>query len=86
MLTYKIPLMISSAVVGAYAMPLSTNQMLLVAQAVFGICVSFALFLVVLYSAGQRGGRRSDARVSRRLTPRRELRRAMRSSQPGSLR
>jgi hypothetical protein len=50
MFAIKIPLVISAAVAGAYSMPLSTNQMLLVAQAIFGICVSFALFMVVLRS------------------------------------
>jgi hypothetical protein len=86
MLGYKVPVMISSAVIGAYAMPLSTNRMLLVAQAVFGICVSFALFMVMLHAAGHRGDRRAEERLSRRLTARRELRRAARHPQPGSLR
>jgi hypothetical protein len=82
MLAYKIPLIISAAVVGAYTMPVGTNQMLLVAQAVLGIAVSFALFMVVLHAAERRDGRR-DPRVPRGVTARRELRRA-RHPQPGS--
>ena len=85
MLAYKIPLVISAAVVGAYAMPVGTSQMLLVAQAVLGIAVSFALFMVVLHAAERRGGTR-EPRLPRGVTPRRELRRAARHPQPGSLR
>jgi len=68
MLAYKIPLTISAAVLGAYAMPLSTNQMLLVAQAVFGICVCFALFMLVLY----RGHVAGKATTRRRARGRRQ--------------
>jgi len=53
MLAYKLPLTLSVAMFGAYAMPLSTNQVLLVGQALFGICVCFALFLLLLHTAGR---------------------------------
>lgn len=52
MLAYKLPVTLAAALFGAYAMPLSTNQMLLVGQALFGICVCFALFLLLLHAAG----------------------------------
>jgi hypothetical protein len=73
MLAYKIPLAISAAVAGAFAMPVSTNQMLLVAQAIFDICVSFALFIVVLHAAEHRKQDPSDAARSAagRARPRR---------------
>ena len=53
MLAYKLPLTLSVAMFGAYAMPLSTNQVLLIGQALFGIGVCFALFLLLLHTAGQ---------------------------------
>jgi len=65
MLAYKIPLTISAGVVGAYALPPSTNQLLLLAQAVFGICVCFALFLLLLHAAEHRDPRRSRPKSSR---------------------
>ena len=71
MLAYKIPLTISAGVLGAYAMPPSTNELLLLTQAVFGICVCFALFLLVLNAAEQRHGRHA-----RQKTPARRSRRA----------
>ena len=64
MLAFKIPLAISAAVAGAYVMPPSTNQMLLVAQAIFGICVSFARFVIFLEAAGP------NRRDSRGASPR----------------
>ena len=60
MLAYKLPLTLSAALFGAYAMPLSTNQVLLVGQALFGICVCFALFLLLLHAAGQDADGRDD--------------------------
>ena len=67
MLAWKLPLTLSAAMFGAYAMPLSTNQVLLVGQALFGICVCFALFLLLLQAAEQRGdGQGEDAEPGRR--------------------
>ena len=60
MFAYKLPLTLSAALLGAYAMPLSTNQVLLVGQALFGICVCFALFLLLLHAAGQQGDGRDE--------------------------
>ena len=67
MLAYKLPLTLSVAMFGAYAMPLSTNQVLLVAQALFGICVCFSLFLLLLHAAGPRAnGQDEGAEPDRR--------------------
>lgn len=68
MLAYKIPLTISAGVVGAYALPPSTNQLLLLAQAVFGICVCFSLFLLLLHAAEHRDPRRSRPKSSSRAS------------------
>lgn len=81
MLAYKIPLTISAGVLGAYAIPPSTNEVLLLVQAVFGICVCFALFLLVLHAAEQRGNARDHARRSKTFAVTRR-RRAVRAHKP----
>jgi hypothetical protein len=85
MFAYKVPLFVSIAVVSAYVMPPSTNQALLVAQALFAVCVSFALFMLVLHAAERRHDRGGGRRAPRGVTARRELRRAMRDPHVGGL-